>query len=189
MFGFSLISYVIKLTARNITNSGYDTVIAFSEGIVSRIVSYVNNNNKVAWVRCDYSRYLSINSYEPELDIYHSFAHIICVSEYTAQIFRQIIPEVAEKVMAVHNVIDFDSINKSSKAETILDKRFYKDNFTILSIGRIDPVKRFFDIPRIAQIIKKQKVNFKWFIIGAGSPVETHKLLSNIKTFNVYIKN
>ena len=49
---------LLKTQAKKITALNFDTVIACQEGICTEFVSYIECKNKIAWVRCDYSRYI-----------------------------------------------------------------------------------------------------------------------------------
>ena len=73
----------------------------------------------------------------------------------------------------------FYGIIKSSKENTD-DVRFANDKFTLISVGRMDIVKRFVCIPEIARKIKEQGCSFRWYIIGAGG-TEEEKVRSEIE--------
>jgi glycosyltransferase involved in cell wall biosynthesis len=66
-----------------------------------------------------------------------------------------------------------------------LDSNFNFNGFRIVSIGRIDPVKRFSLIPEIVNNLKKRKLNFRWFIIGEGKGKEKELLIDNIFKYSV----
>ena len=160
----------------------YDTVIAFQEGSTTRFVSYIDNAHKLAWVHCDYKNYSRAGL---ELQIYNKFHSIICVSQFTASTFISVYPSLDSKVISIHNLMNTDRILKMSEAQ-ICDARFDNSLFTIISIGRIDKVKRFEFIPEIASWLKQKGCQFRWYIIGPGVCQLTYdKLQNNIKTFNV----
>lgn len=160
----------------------YDTVIGFQEGAATRYVSYMQNAHKLAWVHCDYQNYSSSGL---ELHIYERFNSIICVSEYTASTFLCVYPSLCDKVKAIHNLMNISHIKKMSEY-LIPDKRFDNSVFTIISVGRIDKVKRFEYIPEIACSLKQNGCLFKWYIIGPAVCQFTYNnLMSNIKKYNV----
>lgn len=160
----------------------YDCVLAFQEGLATDFARYTPVKNKIAWVRCDYSRYYKMVNVD-ETAIYSSYNSIVCVSEYTAKIFVDYLPLVKNKVHAIHNIIDFESIILDSKKE-IDDTRFDNSCFTMVSIGRIDPVKQFSKIPYIAYELKKCGCIFKWYIVGDGGK-EKEEVVNKITELNV----
>lgn len=153
-------NYIFKLRASKL-KMDYDAVVAFQEGPVSKFVSLLRHSNKVAWVHCNYSYCKGAGK---ELSIYTSYKRIVCVSNYTADIFKQIYPTVSDKVCAIYNIINTRKILEMS-GENIYD--FTPDNiFTIVSVGRITPIKRFHLIPDFARRLNENNVKFRWLIIG-----------------------
>jgi len=166
----------------------YDCVLAFQEGLATEFTSYIPIEKKIAWVRCDYSRYYKMVNVD-ESNIYKKFTSIICVSKYTANKFIEYIPSVKEKVYSIYNLIDFESIINDSKKE-ITDDRFDNSVFTMVSIGRMDPVKQFTKIPIISKMLVENECEFKWYIIGDGGKEkeEVIKLINDYKLQNyVYL--
>lgn len=164
-------------------NKEYDIVVGFMEGISTKLASYFSCNNKIAWVHCDYDRYLPINKSEETL--YSRFKTIVTVSEYTSEVFRKRYPCLNDRVETIYNIIDYETIKQKSKAD-IQDDRFDTKSFVIISVGRIDKVKRFSIIPSIASFLKKNDILFKWYILGPiRQQDEYDKLVNNISTYKV----
>lgn len=186
LFNIYFENYLYKnLVTRMSKIKKYDKVIAFSEGVPTAFVSYFNNKNKIAWIRCDYSRYMELNGHNDETKIYDVYESIVCVSEYTKNIFTRIYPNFEPKTHAIHNIIDADSFIKLSKMEN-LGLRFNKNCFNIISIGRIDRVKRFDKIPEIASILSAQGLCFNWYLIAPmGENEEQKSLKQNIQKYKV----
>lgn len=172
-----------KAAKKNEKNKEYDFVVGFMEGISTKLASYFNCENKIAWVHCDYDRYLPKNVSEEAL--YSRFNHIVTVAEYTSEVFRGRFPRLSDRVITIYNIFNYDSIKQKAQ-EAIQDDRYDTRSFTIISVGRIDKVKRFSEIPSIASILKKKGIQFKWYILG---PIrerdEYEKLISNISSNNV----
>lgn len=172
------------ISAKKFSNK-YDTVVAFQEGNATFFASSIKSNNLIAWIRCDYLNYINIyNNKDEEEGIYSKFDSIICVSEYTKRQFCDLFPQFEHKVKAIYNIIDTEAIKKMSNLFDKLDERFDNSFFTIISVGRIDPVKRFSDIPKIVAEIKKEIDGFKWYIIGGGGEETEFKML--IKNISIY---
>ena len=161
----------------------YDAVIAYSEGLPTKFIAEAKHNNKVAWIHCDYQSYLKISPID-EQKIYEKIDKVICVSDYTRKSFLQVYPNFAEKTKFVYNVLDVQFIKQQSFEEIF--PCYEKKNINIVSVGRIDSVKRFSSIPAIVKELKK-KHGVKWYIVGpaVGNHSEYNKLLENIKTHGV----
>jgi glycosyltransferase involved in cell wall biosynthesis len=160
------INELYQSAAKKYSNK-YDSVIAFQEGHATQFASYVESENKIAWVRCDYSKYISrFCTGFTEANTYKKFNKIVCVSDYTASVFRGIYPELGGRTIAVHNIIDTEGIIADSRKE--LDSELDTSKFRIISVGRMDPVKRFSYIPEMAQKMVRGGCQFKWYIVGAG---------------------
>ena len=176
-FGVSAVS---KLEKNN-----YDIVIGFQEGQPTRFISYFKEAKKIAWVHCDYSNMLKIADMKPQHKLYSKVDQIVCVSDYTKNVFVNLLPETKDKTVALHNLIDKDYIISKSIDLKDLDPLFKYKGFKIVSLGRIDPVKRFSCIPKIISEIKNKTIPFKWFVIGGGEGAEKELFLQNIKYYNV----
>lgn len=175
----SYVKYVLlKLAAESVINHRmYDTIVACQEGICTHFVSQIKGRNKVAWVRCDYVRYTKELGID-ETEIYASFNNIVCVSELTKQKFCQVHPSFRGKCWAINNPQSEEFIKAQAEVNDE-DTRFTKgDIFTIVSIGRYNPIKRFNLIPEIATKLISKGLLFRWYIIGGG-PKEEEEIVSN----------
>ena len=176
-------SKIYRLVAKTLDFSSYDVVVAAQEGAVTELVSYANCEQRVAWIRCDYSSYLKYAKVDDESHIYQNFRSIICVSKYTADVFAKYYPQFVDRVNAIYEPMDSETIIRLS-LEDIEDSKFDSSAFTLLSIGRIHPVKRFSLIPQIARKMIDEGCTFKWYIIGSGG-AEEQLLKQEIDSNNV----
>lgn len=166
-FANCLWKWIERKTIRRIeSRNHYDYVIAFQEGNTTKFTSHFENPNKIAWIHCDYT--MSAGNTINELEIYKQYKIIVCVSNYTRKSFVAHYPSLGEKTVAIYNLFDAEKIIYNSKAN-IEDSRFDRSHFTILSIGRICEVKRFYLIPEIAKKIKLAGLDFRWYILGGGN--------------------
>lgn len=142
----------------------YDAVIAYDETL-PRYVSYMPAKKRISWIHCDYRRHAM---YKDESIYYDKMDTVVCVAESMRKVFVDIFPQYANKTVAIHNIINVEDIIEKSKAR-IDDERFTNETFTLLSCGRLDPVKQFALIPSIASKIKQLAGKpFRWYIIGDG---------------------
>lgn len=145
--------------------SSYDAVISYSEELTS-FVSDLPAKKKIAWVHCIYSRYKSIRNNIDEMPLFSLFDKIVCVSDTARDDFVNVFPTLSNMTLTIYNVIN-EKVLREKAAEDVADRRFVTDCFTIVSVGRLDPVKQFSLIPNIAKSIQKKTYKkFRWYIIG-----------------------
>ena len=163
----------------------YEAVVAYSEGVCTKFVSFFEHPNKIAWIHCDYASYFQLNHGINELSIYNSYKHIVCVSDYTRSSFVSIYPSLNERTISIWNILDIDMMKELSGESQ--DVSFNKEVFNIVSIGRLNPVKRLSIIPQIAFQLKKYNLDFNWYIIGPipSDKSEYYKLIQDIETFKL----
>ncbi len=158
----------------------YDSVISFSEHIVPGIVQHFKNENKIVWIHCDYGNRIK----REEEHIFRKYRKIVCVSKFTRDSFVKRYPSLDDRTIYIYNVCSTDSI-KAKSEEEINDRLFDTSSFTLLSIGRIAPVKRFHEIPAIARRLKDTGYAFRWYIMGGGSNEYTDKIKIAIQSNGV----
>ena len=194
-FSFACIRFIAKLdfikelilklcSIFYLRSSLYDVVIASQEGICTKFVSYSQIQRKLAWVRCDYKRYFDSFGLKSEIDYYNKYFKIICVSEKTTKSFIDCYPFLSSRVLTIYNPQSADYIYNQSLIDD-KEERFDRSDFTIVSVGRFNPVKRFDRIPQIASFLKKNGIKFKWYIIGGGSQQVYSDINREIKRYAV----
>ncbi|UGS24171.1 glycosyltransferase [Flavobacterium channae] len=184
--GMNLSVYLYKNAIHSISkNKSYDTVIAFSEGAPTAFAQHFKAPNKIAWIHCDYESYMLLNNQPDETTMYQAYQSIVCVSDFTKDRFCKIIPSLSCKACAIHNVINVSEVKHLS--EKIINEKYYnEDVFNIVSVGRINIIKRFDEIPQIARTLLDKGYKFNWILIGPeGEPHEQKCLLENIKKYRV----
>lgn len=167
MVGVDMNQVYGKIGGKQLKTDKYDVVISFHEGL-SPIVCYYPAKKRVAWIHSDYSRHRAIIN-KDERKQYERYDTIVCVSVFARSVFTQIYPSLQGRTISIHNIIPVDDIREHSRNDTEIDERFSTDYFTIVSVGRLDPVKQFDRIPFIASSIKKiTDTPFRWYIIGGA---------------------
>lgn len=166
--------------AKRLRKFNYHTVVAFSEGAPTAFVSLMQHPNAVAWIHCDYASYKNLSGDIDERALYSLYKHIVCVAEYPKQSFLSCFPELASRTTAIYNIQD-DEMMKSLAEEDVRES--FSDNvFNIVSIGRLDPVKRLSIVPILAKQIADAGCRFKWYVIGpkGGTMDEYDNLMKNM---------
>lgn len=176
--------WVINRTIKQIENrKRYDYVVSFQEERTTWFTVNFHCPNKIAWIHCDYAK--SFGKEVDELAIYNHYQKIVCVSDYTRRGFLGRYPSLEMKTVAIHNLFDASTVIARSK-EDIDDFRFDNSKFTIISLGRVCDVKRFYLIPEIAESLKMAQMSFYWYILGnAGNEIEYERLTKAISECGV----
>lgn len=178
--GYDPSDMVFKKMAKSLSDK-YDYVIAFQEGQPTRMAQYISAPNKIAWIHCIFSRLKSMSSSSESVNVYNNYDKIVCVSHTAAKDMIESEPRWKDKIYVVYNAINHENvISKASEGVS------FSKTVNLVSVGRIDPVKRFSLIPRIASILKSKGFSFDWWIIG-GIAVrkEYDKLMDGIKRYQV----
>ena len=173
-----------EMIGKRMREMKYDAVIAFQESMPTALARHIPADKHIAWVHCDYSNYVNRKKYiESEEPIYAQYDKIVCVSRYTAQVFKEFYPNLKDKVLHIYNMIDDKGIIASSK-ERISDDRFVREGITFASVGRFAKEKRFALLPGMAAEMKKHGVSFRWYLIGDHGD-EKPVILERMKEFGV----
>ena len=143
--------------------SGYDTVIAFQEGLPTNFVQYIDCDNKVAWVHNEF-KYISSDKAKTEA-IYKKYNKIVCVSKRAQQSIIENIELGDIPVELVYNTIN-DGYIKQRADESDLEVDNSVTN--LVSLGRMANQKRFDRIIPVAKKLKAEGKRFHWRILGGG---------------------
>lgn len=181
--GRAIHDWIEGTTISKLERHNYDYIVSFQESVSLPFVAKFANENKVAWIHCDYSRIFT--NVKDELSIFSRYSRIVTVSEYTKNVFCRLLPSLEPRVEFIYNMLDYESIVDKSR-DYIDDSRFITDRYTIISVGRISSVKQFEVIPKIAAEIKSKGGHFRWYIIGGKYERNAYdKLAKSIVEFSV----
>lgn len=147
----------------------YDTVIAFLEGIATKIISYSNVENKIAWVHCDIINYTSLGEiYTSDIDeamTYEKYNHIICVSEDVKKQF-EIKTNIKVGVDVITNIIEVDEIIE--KANECIDEKFSNKYLNVISVGRLTRIKSYDRLLAVHKRLIDDGIYHNLYILGKG---------------------
>lgn len=185
IIGVDLFLGYAKRAGRLASKLGYDVIVATSEGIPLQWLGYVNEGKRLLWIHNDYAHEQPENYY----DLRKAFMcvdKIVCVAEHVRKAFLSYFPEVEYKTISLHNAVNDEEVVRLAYANDVLDERFSRTPFSILSIGRFNErPKHFSAIPKIAAELNKRGCLFRWYIIGSGSSAETAILYTAIHQFHM----
>lgn len=182
--GIDISRILFRYYASKIDKGCYDFVLAFQEGQATLFGSYFRHGIKIAWVRSEYSRFLTTIKDSKYSKVYDRYDRIVSVSKASMNSFLGCLPQYREKAVVQYNFINDSRVLNLSSAE--IEDLEVSEQFTIISLGRLDPIKRVSEIPRIASNLNKKGLSFRWILVGgAVSKEEYNLLLSNIQKYNV----
>ena len=182
---FKLYNYI---GGKQIGSDNYETVIGFDE-TQSRYLSAIPAKKRIIWLHSDYRRYVNGRN---ESKYYDKIDNVVCVSKFAKEAFVAVMPKCESKVVIIRNAINIESIVESSKLVTPeIEQRFLHNGtklFTMISIGRLDPVKQFEKIPAIAADVKKRLddgYKFQWLIVGGGNDALKREIEGEVRKHHV----
>lgn len=173
-FGKKVEKWVVNKTVNKLNNRNYDCVVAFQEKRATDFCQDIHAVNRIAWIHCDYAK--TYPRTDADLDVYKKYSKIVCVSNATRTSFLTYYPQLAERTTVIYNLFDSLLILQKSK-EPLNDEQFNRESISIISVGRLNRVKRFDLIPHIARQVREKVSNVKWYIIGQPYSYEEVKKL------------
>lgn len=187
LFHLGIDIYPLKglIGGKAIKSQEYDAVIGYSE-IFAKFIADLPARKRILWIHCDYNRYLALSKIKNEKRAFKKLDKVVAVSKYVEKQLCDLYPEYKEKFTHIHNIINIEAIRERALEQTQLDKYFDTNTFVVVSAGRLDPVKQFDAIPRIANEVRKMtKSSFKWYIIGGGCEDVANLIDEEIKSNEV----
>ena len=178
----NLEKYIFQRAVRKIEKQfSFDRVVAFQEEASALFASIFSCDDKLAWIHCDFTQGFATN----DAEIYRYFRKIVFVSHYTEQQFLDKFPKYKGHTCFVYNFLDESRIQRLAQ-KTIFDMDLSDKRFTLLSLGRIVPLKRFSKIPEIVAEIKSRGIDVRWIILGPVFDEKEYSILMNdIIKYNV----
>lgn len=173
--GFDIAPLILKRQAKRFDCCSYDAVIAFQEGYATYFVSQTNAKNKIAWIHSIYSRLVTIEK-KAALIAYDNMDKIVCVSQTAKNDLIDTRNSSQDSVHVVYNALDSGRVLAMSKEDVGLADF---DGVSIISVGRIDPVKRFSRIPSIVAALKSKGLKVRWSIVGGIAVQSEYDLLQS----------
>ena len=159
----------IKFYKRYLSNleEEYDIAIGFLEGDASYyVIDKVNAKKKILWIHNDFNE---IKKYE-DAQIYEKYFQnadsVVSISDKCVQILKQNYPAMVNKFYCLPNLTSGSLLKKMS--EELEVSEFEKNQFNVLSIGRLTRQKGYDFAIDAMKILKEKYSDIHWWIIGAG---------------------
>ena len=147
-------------------NESFDTAVIYSDRVAEVAVKSINANKFLMFYHHGAMRKEYHDRYG-----YKKSEKIIAVSDNIAKELKAYRKKYADKIVAINNIVDVDSIIEKSK-ESVEEGLFSKNKFNIVSCGRLAPVKGLhFAVEAVARLVEEGFTDINWHIVGGG-PIE-----------------
>ncbi len=168
-----------RVLKRKITKK-YDAEISFLEGIPLKLHALMNNKaKKITWVHADLLNYSYTDKQfatNEQLGAYNKMDAIVCVSNFTLQMFEQKFNGLQDKLKIIYNPVDLIKVERLSVDVQVKKK----SAFNIVSVGRLTDQKRFDRLLRVVARLRKEKYDLNVHIVGDGELRDDLKRLCKV---------
>lgn len=154
----------VKSAASFVKHQKYDVAISFGEWLSPAfLVKKVNAVKKYVWIHIDLDKADFVN--KEELVKYDSrITGYIFASEKSRQSSIHRCPQMTEKSIVVHNILNRQNILSRSAEDVTLPQA--NDSF-LLSVGNLRIEKNYPRQIEVMRILKKKKIPIKWICVGS----------------------
>lgn len=154
----------VKSAVDFVKNRKYDVAISFGEWLSPAfLVKKVNAVKKYVWIHIDLDKADFVN--KEELVKYDSrITGYIFASEKSRQSSIHRCPQMTEKSIVVHNILNRQNILSRSAEDVTLPQA--NDSF-LLSVGNLRVEKNYPRQIEVMRILKKKKIPIKWICVGS----------------------
>ena len=153
---------------------------------------------KVQWIHTDYARWSQFSEWSKAVtrndkSIYLKYDTVVVLSEFCKRGMIQKLPDIAEKIIVIPNLVNGDRILKL--AEQSVNINIKSNELQLVTVARIDREKRIDKVLELALLLQQKGIAFKWYIIGDGPEREElerkakEKLLDLQVIFVGYMEN
>ncbi|SDB66433.1 glycosyltransferase [Butyrivibrio sp. INlla16] len=150
----------------------YDVALAYISGeILYFLDEKVNARKKIVWIHNDYRAANHPRKYD--YDHLKNMDAIVTISDSCADILLDEFPEFKDKIHMIENITSSAVIK--NRANEFIPEEFDKNTNVVLSIGRLSEQKGFDMAIEASAIMKKNNIDFKWYVIGTGELEESLK--------------
>lgn len=168
----------------------YDVEIAFLEGKPTKILSYSNNPNKIAWVHLDMWNFyngleLVYNSVEEHTSCYKKYKSIYCVSQSAKEGFKKRFG-FDENVYVQYNPVDENAIVNLASEE--LSEIGIPSKLKLITIGRLVEAKGYERLLKVVNKLRNDGYDFVLWILGEGEKRAELEQYIDEKDLNEFVK-
>lgn len=148
-------------------DSEYDVAIGYLEGDASYyVIDKVNAKRKILWVHSNFENIKKNEDAAAYKEYFCKADRVVSISDKCVQVLQNNYPDMKNKFVFLPNLTSSIVLSNTAKAD--IDEVFSKDDFNIVSVGRLTEAKGFDMAIDALKILKDHKVPVHWWIIGDG---------------------
>lgn len=145
----------------------YDVAIGYLEGDASYyVIDKVNAKRKILWVHSNFDNIKKNEEASVYREYFRKADKVVSISDKCVQILQNNFPEMKSKFVYLPNLTSSDVLNNTANAT--VSEEFSKDEFNIVSVGRLTEAKGFDMAIDALKLLKEHKVSVHWWIVGDG---------------------
>lgn len=158
LFGQKHISLAGKLL---LGDRHYDCAIGFRQGICTLLAAYAADTDRsITWWH-----HGEIGPVQREFPNQARDCNAVAVvSDPCREMLAREFPELADKLVTIHNMLDVDEIRQRAEPDPYTDKSVLH----IVSVGRLSSEKHFENAIHAAKALKDRGIGFRWHLVGDG---------------------
>lgn len=170
LFNFVLNRISNRLIHRFLIGMKYDVEIAYYEGLPTKLIAASMNkkSKKIAWIHTDTknrTKEFDQKLMADEKNFYSKYDKVIGVSKDVVKSFKMVFTDIKE-VEVKYNPIDSRYIKEKGAEKIELSKK--SDCITLVTIGRLTPIKGYDRLINVLDRLKKENFKFQLWIVGDG---------------------
>lgn len=153
--------------AYKVPQKEYDIAVAYQQGFPTYLVAEkICAKKKIAWVNADI---FEVGYSIPfNLPFYRLFDHIVPVSEKLKVKMENRLPELADKLVCVYDILNPDLICRRANEQVEVNDSIPDEVVTIVTVGRMVYLKGYDLAIDAGEILHKNGIDFKWIFVGDG---------------------
>ena len=102
---------------------------------------------------------------------------VITVSKYAKDKLISICPKAKDMIEIIHNILQVQEIKQKSKINISIEKG---KTLTLTTVARFAPIKGYTRVKYLAELLMKENIDFKWYVLGKGSNKKEHDEVVNL---------
>lgn len=141
----------------------YDVAVSYLEKTTNYLVSeIIDADIKVGYYHSDYNK-LTLNS-ELEKKQIRNLNYLVTVSDNCAEILKESLPEYADRVRVVENIISRKALLEQASEENPFNDGF--NGIRVVTAGRVSPEKGPDIAVEACRILREKGYDIRWHFVG-----------------------
>lgn len=172
------ISYIRQMMQKE----HFDTAVIYSDVVAETTIRAIKAEKYLMFYHHGSMRHV----YHDKI-AYRKCDTIVAVSKNLALELKKFVPQYANKIISIHNLIDIGEVRKKGKFSC--KDVFEPEKFNIVSVGRVSYEKGMdIAVRACAKLVESGNENIRWWIVGGGPAMqEVQKIIKDLQ-MEKYVK-